>query len=128
MNKSPGHQKFPEHKVQEQRVGKRMTVVIDGDIIADSNDVICVDEDKNPLRYYFPRADVAMSRFVKSGTTTECPFKGTAKYYSLIVGPQKLQDVVWTYDKPYDEHRELKGRLAFYDEKIPGIQVRQVDG
>jgi uncharacterized protein (DUF427 family) len=108
MRKSPGHRKWPDHKVQEN---------------ADSSDVIRVDEDGRTARYYFPRADVKMDKLERSSSTTQCPFKGTARYFSLVGGGKKFEDAVWTYEDPYEEHRELKERLAFYDDKIREIHI-----
>ncbi|MEO8152619.1 MAG: DUF427 domain-containing protein [Rhizobacter sp.] len=123
MSKSPGHQQFPDHKIQEQRVGIWMKVEVDGEVVADSIDVIRVVEDHHPVRYYFPRSDVAMSLLKRTETKTVCPFKGQARYYTLKVGSKVLPDTVWTYEDPYDEHLALQGRLAFYEEKIPGIRI-----
>jgi len=123
MSKSPGHQQFPDHKIQEQRVGIWMKVEVNGEVVADSIDVIRVVEDKNPVRYYFPRSDVAMSLLKRSETTTLCPFKGLAHSYTLRLGNRVWPDAVWGYEDPYEEHRALQGRLAFCEEKIPGIRI-----
>jgi uncharacterized protein (DUF427 family) len=123
MSKAPGHQKWPDHRVDEARVRQRMTVQVENESIADSTDVIRVDEDRSPVRYYFPRSGISMDKLQPSATTTECPFKGTATYFNIKVGERTLQDAAWTYEDPYQEHADLKGRIAFYDDKLPTIQV-----
>ena len=123
MGKSPGHQKWPDHRVAEQRVTERARAQIGQEPIADSKNVIRVDEDKSPPRYYFPRADIRMEKLQPTSTTTECPFKGTARYFSIQVGERTLQDAAWSYEDPYQEHAALKDRIAFYDDKLPEIKV-----
>jgi uncharacterized protein (DUF427 family) len=124
MSKSPGHQRAPNHKVQEDHLDSRVRVEVAGELVAESEDVIQVNEDGSPARYYFPRSDVKMEKLQQSQTTTHCPFKGTARYFNLTVGGRELKDAIWTYEEPYDEHVGLKDRLAFYDEKIPALQIR----
>lgn len=124
MSKSPGHREHPEHKITEKRLHERIRVSVGDELLADSADVIKVEEDRHPNRYYFPRADVRMDRLEPSATSTKCPFKGTARYFHIDTSGRKLENAVWTYDEPYDEHRELAGRLAFYDDKITEIEVQ----
>ena len=124
MSKSPGHQKWPDHQVREEPLRQPMEVEVEGVVVASSADVIKVVEDKSPVRYYFPRTDVRTEKLKRSQTTTECPFKGTASYYSLNVGERQLDDAIWSYEDPYDEHQALKGRMAFYDDRLPEIHVR----
>jgi uncharacterized protein (DUF427 family) len=114
---------MPDHKIIEQRIDQRVTVEVGGELVADSHDVIRVDEDKHPARYYFPRSDVKMDRLARTQTTTQCPFKGTAHYFSLKLGGRTFDDAAWTYEDPYDEHRDLKDRLAFYDDRIAEIRI-----
>lgn len=128
MSKSPGHQAHPDHKVQERPLDQRMRVEIAGQVLAESGDVIRVEEDGNPPRLYFRREDVRMERLEPSATTSRCPFKGTARYFSIRLDGRLVPDAVWSYEEPYDEHRGLAGRLAFYDDKFRDIHIAPAAG
>src|SRR4051812_38408786 len=124
---SPGHQKDPGHQVREIRVGYPMRFEVGDETVAESEDVIRVDEDGFPARFYFPRSAVPAGKLERSDTTSKCPFKGTAHYFHLNAGGRKFTDAVWTYEEPYDEHAQLKDRLAFYVEKIDGSKISAGD-
>ncbi|HEY4068894.1 MAG TPA: DUF427 domain-containing protein [Burkholderiaceae bacterium] len=121
--KSPGHQQHPEHQVREKPLKRTVKVRFNDVTIAESKDVIELDEDKSPVRYYFPRRDVRMETLQPSKTTSTCPFKGSPNYFDLEADGQGLKDAVWTYNQPYDEHAALTQRVAFYDDKYPAISV-----
>lgn len=124
MSKSPGHRKWPDHKVEEKSVRERVQLEVDGAALAASDDVIRVVEDEHPDRYYFPRSDVDMKLLETSSTTTKCPFKGTAHYFNVRAGDRILEDAAWTYDEPYEEHAALKERVAFYDDRLEALDRR----
>jgi uncharacterized protein (DUF427 family) len=124
MAHSPGHQKWPDHKVEEKQLKQKVQIAVGEQVIADSASVVEVDEDNHPPRFYIPRDDVHMEMLEPSNTRTKCPFKGEAHYYNLAVDGRVIQDAAWTYESPYEEHEGLKGLIAFHDDK-PGIELRQ---
>ncbi|EXF76309.1 hypothetical protein CFIO01_05391 [Colletotrichum fioriniae PJ7] len=67
---------------------------------------------------YFPPSAVKTEAFEKTDTTTFCPWKGTANYYSVKVGDDKLKDAAWYYPTPKDGAKEIKDHVAFYKSKV----------
>lgn len=127
MGKAPGYQRRPEHRISEQPVSERLRAIWDGEVIADSTDVTRVEEAHHRTRYYFPPSDVRMDRLEKTEKTTECPFKGTATYFTITTGRKQFVNGAWTYENPYDEHAGLTDRIAFYDEKEPDFEIQRGD-
>ena len=101
--------------IRISRAGARVRVTYRGELVADSADALRLEEGSYPAVYYFPRKDVKMERLERSSHSTHCPFKGDASYFSVVGGPE---NAVWSYEKPYDEMMGIKGRLAFYPDKV----------
>lgn len=61
-----------------------------------------------------PLESVRQELLRPSSTTTVCPWKGTASYYSLEVGGRQNPDAVWTYRDPKPAASQIAGRVAFW--------------
>ena len=85
-----------------------------GAVIARSDDTVVVEGN-----YYFPLESVDAAVLKPSATTSVCPWKGTAQYYSLVVDGAENRDAAWYYAEPKDAAKEIRGRVAFWK----GVQV-----
>jgi len=74
--------------------------------------------------YYFPRRHVRMDLMRPSAHRTHCPFKGNASYWTLHAGDRVAENVMWSYEAPFDECEPLMGHVAFYTDKV----TLEVDG
>jgi uncharacterized protein (DUF427 family) len=85
-------------------------------VIAESTDTVIVEGN-----HYFPADSVRRKFLVPSDTTTVCPWKGTANYYSLRVGGELNPDAAWYYAEPSAAAQNIRGRIAFWK----GVQVTE---
>ena len=85
-----------------------------GELVADTAHALLLQEGSLPPVFYVPRADVHMERLTPSATTSHCPFKGDAAYFSAMEGPA---DVAWSYEAPLPAVAGIAGHLAFYPDK-----------
>ncbi|MGD9646482.1 MAG: DUF427 domain-containing protein [Pirellulales bacterium] len=83
-------------------------------VIADSDQTVVVEGN-----HYFPAESVNREYLRASETTTVCGWKGTARYYDLVVDEATNPDAAWYYPTPEPAAREIEGRIAFWK----GVQV-----
>ena len=93
---------------------------LDGQTLAESSNVLNLFETGLPTRYYLPITSVTdWALLKKSSTTTKCPYKGEANYYSVTLPDgEEANDLVWYYVHPTPESITIAGRLCFYNEKV----------
>ena len=78
-------------------------------VIAHSDETVVVEGN-----HYFPKIDVDTSMLEKSDTTSECPWKGTAHYYTLELDGERTEDAAWYYPEPKPEAESVRDRIAFW--------------
>jgi uncharacterized protein (DUF427 family) len=86
--------------------------------VAESDRPVLLDETGLPTRYYLPRDDVRMDLFRKTTFSTTCPFKGNASYWSLTLGDETHDGIVWSYESPIPQAEAITGLLCFYPERV----------
>jgi uncharacterized protein (DUF427 family) len=80
-----------------------------GSLIASSDDTVMVEGN-----HYVTADSVDASLLRPSSTTSICPWKGIAHYYSLDVDGTENRDAAWYYPDPKAEAENIRGRIAFW--------------
>jgi uncharacterized protein (DUF427 family) len=62
---------------------------------------------------YFPPDSIKRQHFRDSNTDYECPWKGHADYYDIVVGGKVNKDAAWYYPSPKPAAKQIKGHVAF---------------
>jgi uncharacterized protein (DUF427 family) len=106
------------HKITIAPAGVHVKVSLGGETLAESDRAVRLDETGIPARYYIPRDDVRADLLRPSAQRTTCPFKGEASYWSVQLGDDVHENLVWSYETPIAEAAGIEGLLCFYDEKV----------
>src|SRR5579862_3578258 len=109
------------HQITITPASAHIDVVLDGEKLASSDRALLLEETGSPDRYYLPKDDVRTDLLRPTSTTTTCPFKGEASYWSVEAGGRVHDDVVWGYETPIPGAEQIAGLLCFYTER--GVEV-----
>jgi uncharacterized protein (DUF427 family) len=118
------HPRDPATRVQILPSSRHVVVEIDGVVVADTHHPTFLYETHLPRRTYVPKLDVRMDLLEPTDTVSRCPYKGTARYWTVTTPSGRHEDVVWSYPSPLRESEQIAGLVAFYDHRVDLI----VDG
>jgi uncharacterized protein (DUF427 family) len=106
------------HPITIEPTQGRVQVHINGELVADTTAALRLQEATLPAVQYIPLSDVVQERLSRSETTSYCPFKGEANYYSVTTSAgDTVADAIWTYEQPYPAVAAIAGHVAFYSNK-----------
>ncbi len=118
MTEKPVREPSADHPITVERTGKHVTVRVNGEVVADSDDALTLQESTYPAVQYIPIDDVLQTALTSSDTTTYCPYKGDASYYHVTTAAgDTVEDAIWTYQQPYPAVADIAGHVAFYPTK-----------
>lgn len=96
----------------------RVRVSLGDAVIAESDRAVRLEEKGHRPVAYLPREDVNTDLLSPSDTTTRCPWKGHARYWSITAGGTVAQDAVWSYEDPIPAAEGIRSHMAFYPGKV----------
>jgi len=129
------HPRDPYHRVDVLESSRHVEVYVAGEKVADSRRPRLLFETGLTTRYYLPKLDVDMRRLEPSASSTSCPYKGTARYWSVegaggsvgeadgTAAGDALTDVAWSYVHPVSGMEKIANLVCFYGEKVDRIVV-----
>ena len=124
MTDRPVHEPTADHPITVEPTGKHVTVRVNGEVVAETDDALTLQESTYPAVHYIPLHDVVEGVLTSSDTSTYCPYKGDASYYHVTTtAGDTVEDVIWTYQQPYPAVGDIAGHVAFYPDKADVVVV-----
>jgi uncharacterized protein (DUF427 family) len=110
------HPRDPYTRVDVLRSSRRVSVALEGTVLAEADSPLILLETGAPTRYYLPAADVDARLLLPSDSFTWCPYKGRATYRHVRLGNTVYRDLFWTYEEPLREVERIAGHLCPFNE------------
>ena len=118
MSDRPVLEPTAQHPITVEPTGKHVTVRVNGEVVAETDAALTLQESTYPAVQYIPLRDVVADRLRPSDTETYCPYKGEATYHHVVTAAgDTVDDAIWTYVKPYPAVADIAGHVAFYPDK-----------
>jgi uncharacterized protein (DUF427 family) len=122
-----GHARDPYHRIDILDSSRRVRVVIDGQVVADTRRARFLFETHLPPRYYIPVEDVRIDLLQDSPMQGRCAYKGQTSSYWQALTAKGVRDVAWSYAKPTIECSRIAGMIAFFNERVDAVFIDGVE-
>lgn len=109
------HPKDPFKRLDLLASERHVKVSLRGHVLAETTASVHLYETGLPCRFYLPLTSCDVTVLRASRTRTQCPYKGEAEYYSVVLGEgegQVVEDVAWFYNRPTLEVAGVVGLVS----------------
>jgi uncharacterized protein (DUF427 family) len=103
-----------DHRSEWVPSPRRVRVRFAGQTVADSTAVMLLRQHGFLPVYYFPERHVRTGLLEPSPHVTFSPYKGTARYFDIRVGPRVARASAWTYPAPRAGSPDTRGYYSFH--------------
>ncbi|MDQ3723635.1 MAG: DUF427 domain-containing protein [Actinomycetota bacterium] len=108
----------PAHRLLFEPDARRLRAFLADTVVLDTRRAHLLHETGIRPVVYAPLEDFETTLLEPTDTTSHCPFKGDASYWSLRAGDEVREDAVWGYEQPLDEASWLRGFAALFPAKV----------
>ena len=113
---------YPRPAILEQ-TNKHLKVVLNGEVIAETQRGIRVLETSHPPVYYFLADDVRLEYLTETPRKTFCEWKGWCAYYDIRVGDRYIPQGAWRFIEPSPNFIAIKNAYGFYAREMDACYV-----
>jgi uncharacterized protein (DUF427 family) len=112
-----------DHPISITPAQRRVRAAFHNHVIGDTLDAVILHEASYPKVYYFPKEDVEMAFLGQTEHRSYCPYKGDASYWTINMDGELAENAVWAYEDPYPSVYPIRGRVAFYADRVDVYEV-----
>src|SRR4051794_6874652 len=113
----------PDHTITVAPTSDHVVVRVGDQVVARTDRALTLAEAAYADVQYVPIEDVDRTSLRRSDHRTYCPYKGDASYYTLVTPEGELENVIWTYEEPFEAVREIAGHVAFYADRDEAVEL-----
>ncbi len=115
----------PPHRIAFQPDARRLRAVVGDTVVLDTVRAHLLHETAILPRIYAPLEDYRAGALTPTDTSTHCPFKGDANYWTVRADGKELVDGLWGYAEPTERAPFLKGFAALDDGRVDAWFVEE---
>lgn len=109
--------------IRIRKAAGKWVVRAGGAVLGESDRALELTEGDYPPVIYFPREDIGMAFLERTQSSTTCPWKGVASYFTVSTAAGDIPDAAWSYEAPTESVAAIRGHVAFYTDRVTVEQL-----
>ena len=115
----------PPHRIAFQPDPRRLRAVVGDTVVLDTVRAHLLHETAILPRIYAPLEDYRQEVLTPTSSSTHCPFKGDARYWTVRADGKEIVDGLWGYAEPTGAAPFLKGFASLYEDRVDAWFVEE---